>query len=140
MSQYLVDTILRADKRDETSLNAAGTLPTSNNDSAVRAEIMRIMMNSIGTNGMSGVDKSYLSQLIATRAGITPAAAEARINEVTKQIKATEVEIKAAVDVARKAAAKLTLWMFIGLLVGAFCASYAATIGGRQRDNDNVYA
>jgi hypothetical protein len=26
-------------------------------------------------------------------------------------------------------------WLFLALLVGAFCASYAATLGGRQRDH-----
>ncbi|MFZ2958628.1 MAG: chemotaxis protein CheB [Candidatus Ozemobacteraceae bacterium] len=34
---------------------------------------------------------------------------------------------------ARKAAAHLLLWLFIALLSGAFCASLAATIGGRHR-------
>jgi len=33
------------------------------------------------------------------------------------------------------ATARLLLWTFLALLIGAFCASYAATIGGRQRDN-----
>ncbi len=36
---------------------------------------------------------------------------------------------------ARKATAHFLLWMFIALLTGAFCASFAATIGGRQRDH-----
>jgi hypothetical protein len=26
------------------------------------------------------------------------------------------------------------LWAFLALLIGAFCASFAANIGGRQRD------
>jgi hypothetical protein len=38
-------------------------------------------------------------------------------------------------DNARKATAHLLLWIFLALLIGAFCASYAATIGGRQRDH-----
>jgi hypothetical protein len=25
-------------------------------------------------------------------------------------------------------------WTFLALLIGAFCASFAATIGGKQRD------
>jgi hypothetical protein len=37
-------------------------------------------------------------------------------------------------DVARKAAAHVSIWSFVALLVGALAASYAATIGGRQRD------
>jgi hypothetical protein len=39
-----------------------------------------------------------------------------------------------AADSVRKAAAHLSLWLFVAFLIGAFCASYAATIGGRQRD------
>ena len=35
---------------------------------------------------------------------------------------------------ARSAAAQTALWTFVALLVGAFSASLAATIGGRQRD------
>jgi hypothetical protein len=35
---------------------------------------------------------------------------------------------------ARSAAAQTALWTFVALLVGAFSASFAATIGGRQRD------
>jgi hypothetical protein len=27
------------------------------------------------------------------------------------------------------------LWTFVALLTGAFCASFAATVGGRQRDH-----
>ncbi len=49
---------------------------------------------------------------IATAAGLTP---EAQAN-------------------ARSAAAQTALWTFVALLVGAFSASLAATLGGRQRD------
>jgi hypothetical protein len=41
---------------------------------------------------------------------------------------------KEDVDKARKAAAKASIWIFVALLIGAFCASLAAIIGGRQRD------
>ncbi len=39
-----------------------------------------------------------------------------------------------ATDMARRGAAKTSLWLFVALLTGAFCASLAATFGGRQRD------
>jgi hypothetical protein len=35
---------------------------------------------------------------------------------------------------ARSVAAQTALWSFLALIVGAFSASVAATIGGRQRD------
>jgi hypothetical protein len=40
-----------------------------------------------------------------------------------------------AADTARKTIAHSLLWTFVALLIGAFCASFTATIGGRQRDH-----
>jgi hypothetical protein len=40
-----------------------------------------------------------------------------------------------AAEIARKAVAHTLLWTFVALLIGAFCASLAGTIGGRQRDH-----
>jgi hypothetical protein len=37
-------------------------------------------------------------------------------------------------DGARQAIAHSMYWTFLALLMGAFCASFAATIGGRERD------
>ena len=40
-----------------------------------------------------------------------------------------------AAEAARKETGRFLLWTFVALLTGAFCASFAATIGGRQRDH-----
>lgn len=40
-----------------------------------------------------------------------------------------------AADLTRKTIAHTLLWIFLALLIGAFCASLAGTIGGKQRDN-----
>jgi hypothetical protein len=42
---------------------------------------------------------------------------------------------KTAADAARKTGVYVALWAFISLLVGAFSASYMATLGGRIRDD-----
>jgi hypothetical protein len=42
------------------------------------------------------------------------------------------------VERARSVAAQTALWSFLALIVGAFSASVAATIGGRQRDRLGV--
>jgi hypothetical protein len=61
------------------------------------------------------------------------------VNEAFTQVQAKkqEAETKAreAADAARKASAMAALALFISLLIGAFVASYAAIIGGRQRDD-----
>jgi hypothetical protein len=43
-------------------------------------------------------------------------------------------EARGAADDARKTAATFSLWAFASLLIGAFVASLAATMGGRTRD------
>ncbi len=44
-------------------------------------------------------------------------------------------QARQAEDTARRVTAHFLLWLFLALLAGAFSASYAATIGGRQRDH-----
>jgi hypothetical protein len=53
---------------------------------------------------------------------------ENRVSDVFAQAQSTA-------DKARSALARFSLWLFVALLCGAFCASYAGTIGGRQRDH-----
>jgi hypothetical protein len=77
---------------------------------------------------MSVQDKTYLAQLVSANTGLNQAEAEQRVTE-------TVVADRQAVDIARKAIAHSLYWLFVAFLIGAFCASYAATIGGRQRDN-----
>ena len=73
-------------------------------------------------------DRTYVVQVIATRTGISQTDAEKRVSDVTNQA-------KTALDNARKAAAKLSLWLTASLLIGAFAGSLAATEGGYLRDN-----
>lgn len=134
LSAYWVDGLFRgnASSNAAPSSLATGAAPNDSNNAANRIEAARIVAN--GVTDMPAADKTYLTQLIASKTGIAPAEAEKRISDLQAQIKAKELAAREAADVARKAAAKLALWMFLGLLMGAFCASFAATIGGRQRD------
>ncbi len=54
--------------------------------------------------------------------------------EAEKRVSDVVAEARQAEDTARKVTAHLLLWSFLALLMGALSASYAATIGGRQRD------
>ncbi len=46
----------------------------------------------------------------------------------------TRAAIAAQLEERRKAIAHSLYWTFVAMLMGAFCASAAATIGGRERD------
>ena len=117
---YFVDTLFRSDH------------PVADrNDASVRAEVGGILANALRLKEIPAADKTYLAQLVTAKTGLQQADAENRVSSVF-------AAAREAADVARKAAAHFLLWLFIALLIGAFCASYAATIGGRQRDNVRV--
>lgn len=104
----------------------------------VRAEVNRIIVNSLQGDGLDPADTQYLSQLIARETGMSPAEAQARVTDVQTRMRAAlekaKTTAKQAADDARKAAAYAALWLFITLLIGAFFASLSATWGGRRRD------
>ena len=105
--------------------NAGSQAPT---DPAPRAELSRLFTAGL-TKGsdVSAADRTYMAQVVARRTGLSQADAEARVTQVV-------TEAKAAADNARKAIAKLSLWLTASLLLGAFSASLAATEGGKMRD------
>jgi hypothetical protein len=116
-SAYFVDTLLRSN----------GSV-SNGNDVAVRAEADRILTHALSQGAISSTDNAYLTQVVSTRTGLTQAEAERRVSDVFG-------EFQQSADRSRKALAHLSLWLFVALLSGAFCASYAGTIGGKQRDH-----
>ncbi len=114
---YFVDTLLRSDHP-----------LTDGNDIALRAETGRLFVHALAQKDTRPGDEAYLAQLVVAKTGISAGDAQKRVSETLEQARRSE-------EKARKATAHLSLWMFVALLAGAFCASYAATIGGRQRDH-----
>jgi hypothetical protein len=98
------------------------------NQTDSRGEVGIIFANALKNGSIPAADRAYLDQLVAARTGMTPAEADQRVSDPFAQA-------QQAADAARKALAHLSIWMFIALLIGAFCASLSATIGGRQRDH-----
>jgi hypothetical protein len=128
---YYVDTLMRASPPGA----SAGAATTAASDvRSTRGEAGRIFANGMQRQSLAPADKTYLASLIAAKAGVSQAEAEQRVDQVMAQAKTAEAEAKQAADTARKAAAHLSLWTFLSFLIGAFSASFAATIGGRQRD------
>jgi len=114
---YFVDSLFRSDNPS-----------TDRNDASMRAEVGGIFANGLRQPDVPAADKTYLAGLVAAKTGLSQSEAEKRVSEIF-------VEARQAADTARKAAAHLSYWTFFALLVGAFCASFAATIGGKQRDH-----
>ena len=114
-----VDTLLRSD---------TPAAPNSGNGSDPRGEMVRLFSSSFRNGGdLKPADREYVSKVVAARTGMSQADADKRVNDVVTQVKADT-------DAARKATAQLAFWLTASLLIGAFCASLAATEGGGLRD------
>jgi hypothetical protein len=120
---YFVDSLFRT---DHPGPNASAGDP--------RAEGGRILLNGLRNGDMPVGDKTYLAQLVAARTGLSQTEAEKRVDDVIAQEKAAELKARQAADAARKAAAYLSIFLALSMLIGAFIASTAAALGGRQRD------
>lgn len=116
---YYVDALLRP--------NPAAS-PNATDLEATRREIARVFMNGLRDGDVPAADRTYVAQVVAARTGLSQTDADKRVSDVINQA-------KTALDNARKAAAKLSLWLTASLLIGAFAASLAATEGGYLRDN-----
>ncbi len=108
------------------------------------AEVKRIfaqaqMQGAEGNKSLPTEDLNYVTGLVEQRTGLSQAEAEKRVRDSYSLAQTRAMELKSvakvAADKARKAAAHTSLWLFISLLIGAFVASLAATLGARHRDD-----
>jgi hypothetical protein len=114
-----VDRLLRT---DTPASQGAGNVQDS------RGEMARLFTGSFRNGSeLKPADREYVSKVVAARTGLSQADADKRVNDVVTQVKSDA-------DAARKATAQLAFWLVASLLIGAFCASLAATEGGGLRD------
>jgi len=129
-TSYLVDSLFRpAD---------ATKLATANPDGDAAAQASRILIASAAAGEISADDKTYLSQLVAARTGLAEADAKARVDALVAKVEDAKVKAKQAADTARKGSATFALLGALSLVIGAFIASAAAALGGRQRDDEEA--
>jgi hypothetical protein len=118
-NNYFIDSLFRSDSVH------------SQTDPSLSAEAGRIFAHSLRQKETRSADVAYLSKLVAAKTGLSQVDAENRVSQVFTDAQQAE-------DTARQAASHLLLWIFLALMMGAFSASYAATIGGRQRDHVKI--
>jgi hypothetical protein len=125
---YFTDLLFRTDRPD-----------TSGDPAAARAEVGRILATDALSGEMPAADRTYVAQVVAARTGLSQADAEKRVSDIVEQAKNAKNKVidaaKTAAEAARKTGVYVALWAFISLLIGAFSASYMATVGGRVRDD-----
>jgi hypothetical protein len=108
---------------------AASPQVMAGNASSTYAELGRLLGGVTGRGGeVSAADRSYAVRVVMQRTGLPQPEAEKRVND-------TIAEAKKAADDARRATAKLSLWLAGALLAGALASALAATEGGLLRDS-----
>jgi hypothetical protein len=134
---YLIDGMLRP------AANAPGAATQSPGGTSAaieqKQEIARIFLNSLpNSDTLSSDDSNYVARIVAQQTGLAANDALARVTTTWQSLRektsALETAARAEADKARKVTIYVTLWLFISLLIGAFSASLAATIGGRMRE------
>jgi hypothetical protein len=128
-TSYFADALFRP--TDPARLSAPG----AEGDAAATTQASRILIASAAAGAVSDPDKAYLGQLVAARTGLSQPEATARVDAVLAQVQAAKVKAQEAADAARKASAAFALLGALSLIIGAFIASVAAALGGRQRDD-----
>lgn len=130
-TSYFVDTLFRpSDPARLASANAT--------DEQASMQASRILVTSAASGEVSAEDRTYLSQLVAARTGLSEADAQARVDAILTRVNEAKVKTQQAADTARKASATFALVTALSLAIGAFIASAAAALGGKQRDDDET--
>lgn len=107
--------------------NQAPSGPSVGDANIARRDAAAILARDVIEPNFPVMDRAYLTQIVASRTGLSQEDAEKRVND-------TITQAKAAADEVRAAAASLSIWLAIAMLVGAFSASAAALEGGQLRD------
>jgi hypothetical protein len=147
---YFTDLLLRtgptpaakASSTAEQGTTAAENTPSANNNppaanngpamnNGTRAQVGRILVTSMGPNGLNTDDRAYLAQIVSDRTGMSKEDSEKRVDDVINRARAAAEQ---AADTARKAAAYVAFWTFMSLLFGAACATLGGILGGELRD------
>jgi hypothetical protein len=118
-NDYFVDTLFRSSQ------------PLGANEASARTQAAAIFAHALAQGSLTDDDKAFVADQVAATTGLNRADAEQRVADTFQRA-------QQAADAARKAVAHGLYWLFVASLIGAFCASVAALMGGRQRDRVRV--
>ena len=118
-----------ADQAGETSAATGAPIAATEAD---RQSIGRVFaMNSAGT--FDADDKAYVAQIVSSRTGLPPEEAAKRVDDVV-------AKARAAADSARKYGIVVAFLYAASMLASAVAAWWAATLGGKHRDDRADYS
>jgi hypothetical protein len=125
-NDYFVDTLFRA----QTPVDAG----------PAREEALRIYAQAaLGDGTVAAEDRAYLVTLVSANTGLTPADAEARVDQVSATVAEARATAIEAARVARNTGILAAFLLAASSLVSAIGAFWAAQKGGTHRDENTVH-
>ena len=109
-------------------------------DDATRGEVSRILLSALGDGELDAADRDYLVTVVADRAGIPPEEAQQRVDQLVAQARQIEAQARDAADAARRFTMLAAFLTAASLFISAAAAYFAATLGGKHRDQQTVFA
>jgi hypothetical protein len=98
---------------------------------AERREVTRLLTYGLVRGELMPENRAYLVRMVAARTGESTAVAERRIDEAMTDARETA-------DAARRGGIIAAFLSAAALLVGAAAAAWAATLGGKHRDQGTI--
>jgi hypothetical protein len=114
-------------------LTRSATAANATND-GFRQDVTGILATSAASGSISDEDKAYLTSQVAAHTGLPPADAAKRVDDTTAALNAASEKAKQAAEVARKTGVLVAFMVAASLAVSAAAAWWAASIGGKHRD------
>jgi len=132
--QYQVDRLFRVPPASGDPSAGRNALNDASSLNHANAAAEHIALAAMTTGAMSDEDRQYLVAAVAAVGGIAPDAAGKRVDSFIAALNEAQAKFTAAADRARQLAAEAAIYTGLAMLIGAFCASVAAALGGRLRD------
>lgn len=101
---------------------------------ASRPEMMRMLSSAVTSGTMAPDDKAYLASRVAAATGIPLPEATTRIDEAQRTLAELAAKAKDAAESARRIGVLVGFLTAASLMVSAAAAWWAATMGGKHRD------
>jgi hypothetical protein len=118
----------------------AGPRATQPVPEGVRGEVGRILLSAAAEGQLDDADREYLVSVISARAGIPQEEAEQRIDQIVTRAGEIQAEAVEAAETARRVGMVAAFIAAASLLVSAVAAYFGATLGGKHRDQNTVFA
>jgi hypothetical protein len=99
-----------------------------------KQEVTSLLATSAANGSISDEDKTYLTAQIAAHAGLSQADAAKRVDDAMAALNAASEKAKQAAEVARKTGVLVAFMIAASLAVSAAAAWWAASMGGKHRD------